>query len=229
MNEFLSKRNILCIDLKCFFASCECIERNLDPFKTPLVVTDPKRGNGAITLAVSPYLKNLGVKNRCRIFEIDKNIKYFKAKPRMSLYVKKSKEVINIYLDFVSYDDIFIYSIDEVFLDVTSYLKLYKKSDYDLAKNILENIFQKTGLTATCGIGPNMLIAKIAMDIEAKKCKELIAKWNYDDVKTKMWEIKPLSNFWGIGKNIEKKLNFLGIKKIGDLATYEKNILKNKF
>ncbi len=229
MNEMYPERNILCIDLKSFFASCECVERGLNPFTYPLVVANKKQGQGAITLAVTPYLKSLGVKSRGRLYEIKPNIKYFIASPRMDLYIKKSKEVINIYLNFVSIEDLHIYSIDECFLDVTHYLKMYKMTDEELAKKILATIYNQTGLTATCGIGPNMLLAKIAMDIEAKHNKNNIAKWNYNDIKDKLWPITPLSNMWGIGKRMEKNLNNLGIYKVGELAMTDKNILKDKF
>lgn len=227
MNE-LNKREIIAIDLKSFFASCECIERGLNPFKVPLVVCDPTR-NGAITLAVSPYLKNLGVKGRCRVYELPKNIKIIKAPPRMSLYIRKSKEVLSIYLEFVSSEDMHVYSIDEVFLDVTDYLKLYKMTTLELAQTILKRIETKTGLTATAGIGPNLLLAKVAMDIEAKHVKDNIAIWTYDDVKTKLWNITPLSKMWGIGSRLEKRLNKLGLYKIGDIANYDKNKLRDKF
>ena len=229
MKENIAKRNILCIDLKSFFASCECIERGLDPFKYPLVVANPNQGDGAITLAVTPFLKAKGVKSRGRLFEISKNIKYNIAKPRMNLYIKKSQEVISIYLNFISKDDLHVYSIDECFLDVTDYLKLYDKTDEELGKTILNEIFRKTGLTATCGIGPNMLLAKISMDLEAKHNKNNIAKWTYDDVKTKLWKITPLSNMWGIGKNLEKRLNNLNIYTVEDLALTNKYYLKDKF
>ncbi len=147
----------------------------------------------------------------------------------MNLYIEKSKEVVGIYLDFVSEEDLLVYSIDECFLDVTNYLNMYKKNDEELGKLILETIFKKTGLTATCGIGPNMLLAKIAMDIEAKHNKNNIAKWTYDDVEKKLWTIKPLSNMWGIGHNMERNLNKMGIYTVGDLAKTNKYYLKDKF
>lgn len=222
------ERSIICIDLKSFFASCECLVRNLDPFTTPLVVCDPNR-NGAITLAVTPYLKQIGVKGRSRVYELPKNINIIKVPPRMSLYIQKSKEVIATYLKFVSSKDIHIYSIDEVFLDVTAYLKLYKKDVYSLALDILNQIKEKNGLTATAGIGPNMLLAKVAMDIEAKNVKTNIAYWNHNDIKTKLWSITPLSKMWGIGSRMEKNLNKLGIFSIKDLANFNKYILKDKF
>ncbi len=222
-------RNILCIDLKSFFASVECIEKNLDPFTTPLVVANKSQGNGAITLAVSPYLKTLGIPGRTRLYQIPKNIKYIIAPPRMKLYIKKSKEIINIYLSFISKEDLHIYSIDECFLDVTDYLHYYKTNDIELAKKILDTIKERTGLTATCGIGPNMVLAKIAMDIESKHTKDNLAKWDYEDIPTKLWPITPLSKVWGIGPRLEKRLNLIGINKIEDLAKSDCFYLKNKF
>ena len=224
----MKERNIVCIDLKSFFASCECLERNLDPFTTPLVVCNPER-HDSITLAVTPYLKQYGVKGRTRVYQLPKNINIKKVPPRMSLYIKKSKEVIETYLEFVSSNDIHIYSIDEVFLDVTNYLKLYKTDVYSLTLKILNRIKTKNGLTATAGIGPNMLLAKVSMDIEAKHTKDNIAYWKYEDIKTKLWSITPLSKMWGIGSRMEKNLNKLGIHTIKDLALYNKNILKEKF
>ena len=224
----LPKRNIIAIDMKSFFASCECVERGLDPFTYPLVVAEPNR-NGAITLAVTPYLKEKGVPSRTRIFEIPKNIKFETVPPRMSLYIKKSREIVSIFKEFVSSEDIHVYSVDESFLDVTNYLKMYNMTDYELAKKIMKTIKNKTGLTSTAGIGPNMLIAKVAMDIEAKHNKDNIAKWTYDDIEDKFYPITPLSKFWGIGKRMEKRLNSMGIKKIGDLAAYDKKKLVSKF
>ena len=228
MDELKIKRNIICIDLKSFFASCECVERNLNPFTTPLVGAEPNR-EGAITLAITPYMKKFGVKSRGRIYEIPKNINYITVRPRMSLYIEKSKEVVDVYLDYVAIEDLHIYSIDECFLDVTNYLKLYNKTTKELALDIMKSIYKKTGLYATSGIGPNLLLAKVAMDIEAKHNKDFIAEWTYNDVETKLWNIKPLSDMWGIGKRMEKNLNNLGIYSIGDIAKYNKLKLKEKF
>ena len=228
MENLYMNRNILCIDLKSFFASVECIDRGLDPYTTPLVVCDPTQ-KGAITLAVTPYLKKQGLKGRCRVYDIPKHIKYIKVPPRMRLYQEKSKEVIRCYLDYIAAEDIHIYSIDECFLDVTNYLKLYKKTDYELAIEIINHVKEKTGLTVTAGIGPNMLLAKVAMDIEAKHTKDNIAKWTYEDVKTKLWEIKPLSKMWGIGARMEEHLNEMNLYKVGDIANYDVNILRKKF
>ncbi len=222
-------RDIICIDLKSFFASCECIDRGLDPFTTPLVVANKNQGDGAITLAITPYLKTFGIESRTRLFKIPKNIKYIIAKPRMSLYIKMSKEVIKIYLKYVAPEDLHVYSVDEAFLDLTSYLNMYQKTSYEIAQQILKEIEVTLGLTATCGIGPNMLLAKVAMDTEAKKYKNGIALWTYDDVKNKLWNISPLSKMWGIGYRMEKNLNNLGIFSVKDLALYDKNKLKDKY
>ncbi len=230
MNKDLyPERVILSIDLKSFFASCECVDRGLDPFSYPLVVANPYQGGGAITLAVTPYLKKQGVPSRGRIFEIPKGIKYNIVPPRMSLYIKKSKEVVSVYLDYIAREDLYPYSIDECFLDLTHYMKLYKKTDIEIAEEILQSITKKTGLTATCGIGPNILLAKIAMDTEAKKYKNGIAKWTYDSIQDKLWSISPLHKMWGIGPRMEKRLNALGIYKVEDLAKYDADKLKKKF
>lgn len=226
--DSLPKRNIVVIDMKSFFATVECVERNLDPFTTPLVVAEPNR-NGAMTLAVTPYMKSLGVGSRTRIYEIPSNIKYTTVPPRMSKYVEYSKKVVSIFQDFVSPEDIHVYSIDESFLDVTDYLKLYNLTDYQLTKKIIDTIYEKTGLLSSAGIGPNMLIAKIAMDTEAKHTKDGIAKWTYEDIPNKVWPISPLSEFWGIGRRMERNLNLLGIHTIGDLAHYDVKKLKNKY
>ena len=223
------KRNIISIDLKSFFASCECVERGLDPFKVDLVVANPNQGNGAITLAITPHLKMQGIKSRTRLYEIPKNIKYEIVPPRMKLYLEKSKAVVDILLNYVDEKDLHVYSVDESFLDVTAYLKMYKKTDYELAKTIMKDIKEKLGLTSTCGIGPNILLAKVAMDIEAKHNKDNIAKWTYDMVKEKLWPITPLSKMWGIGPRMEKRLNSLGLYKIEDIAKYDKNKLKDLY
>lgn len=222
-------RHILCIDLKSFFASVECVERHIDAFQTNLVVANPNQGNGAITLAVSPALKKLGISGRTRLYQIPRHIKYQIVPPQMSLYIKYSKEVVAIYLSFVSQEDLHIYSIDECFLDVTDYLNYYKLSDYELAEKILKTVEEKTGLTATCGIGPNMLLAKLAMDIEAKKYKNGIAKWDYEDVPNKLWPITPLSRVWGIGARMERRLNLLNMHTVGDIAKASSNMLKERF
>ena len=225
----MKERNIISIDLKSFFASCECVERGLDPYKTPLVVADTDRGDKAMSLAVSPYLRNRGIKSRCRVFEIPKNLNIMFVKPRIKLYQEYSKKVFDIYKSFISEEDIHFYSIDEVFMDVTDYLKYYNKTDTELALLIMKTVLEKTGLTTTAGIGPNVLLAKVAMDIEAKHNKNCLSKWTYKDIETKLWNVTPLTKIWGIGKNTERKLNNLGIYKVGDINNYPRNFYIKRF
>ena len=224
------EKRIAVIDLKAFYASFECVERGLDPFITPLAVTDTERKEATIVLSVSPYLKALGVPSRCRRRDLPKNIPdMIYAKPQMEKYVKMSAKIVSIYLDYVARDDLHIYSIDECFLNLGPYLKLYKKTPVELCKEILKRIKDETGLTATCGIGPNMFLAKVADDKEAKKAKDYIALWDYEDVPTKLWPIKPLSEIWGISTGYQKRLNSYGLYSVGDVARYDKEMLVNEF
>ena len=143
------------IDLKSFYASVECVERGLDPFKADLVVADDSRGNGSVCLAVSPALRAKGVKNRCRLFEIPKAINFIIAPPRMQFYIDYAAKIYEIYLKYVSKDDIYVYSIDEAFIDLTSYVKFYNTDAKSIAKKIMDEILKTTGVTATCGMGTN--------------------------------------------------------------------------
>lgn len=229
MDEYKIYRHILCIDLKSFYASVECALLGLDPFKTPLVVADKSRGHGSIVLAVTPYLKSLGVPSRCRIHEIPADLPIIFQKPRMEMYLEYSTKIIEIYLRFISEDDLYVYSIDEAFLDITEYLTYYKKTDVEMAEMILKTILDETKLYATCGIGQNMLLAKLALDIESKKAPNFIAKWTYDDIPHKLWPVSPLSEMWGIGTQMEKRLHRLGLQTIGDIAHYNPISLKNIF
>jgi DNA polymerase V len=213
------------IDLKAFYAVVECVERKLDPFTTPLVVADKSRGTGTIVLSVSPYLKARGVPSRCRVFELPKNNEIIFATPRMSLYLKKSADVIATMLDFIGEDDLHIYSIDEAFLNLGPYLRLYKATPRQLVARIIKAINVRLGLFATAGIGPNNFIAKSALDIEAKKRVDGIAEWTIDDIKTKLWPLQPLSKMWGISSRLEARLNNMGITSIGDLAQFPKQSL----
>ncbi|MCI7224921.1 MAG: hypothetical protein MR491_02060, partial [Mollicutes bacterium] len=164
------------IDVKAFYASFECIERNLDPFTTPLVVTDVARKEATIVLSVSPYLKAMGVPSRCRRADLPKNIpNMIYATPQMGKYVKCSAKIVSILLDFIAQDDIHVYSIDESFVNLKPYLKLYKCTPEELCARIQKRIKDETGLTVTCGIGENMFLAKMADDIEAKKAPNYIA------------------------------------------------------
>ena len=219
----------LCIDLKTFYASVECVERKLDPFSTNLVVADETRGKGTICLAVSPKMKMLGVKNRCRLYEIPPNIKYIIAKPRMKKYIEYSANIYEIYLKYLSKDDIYVYSIDEAFLDVTNYLKLYKMDEIELAKTILKDIYNTYGLTATVGIGTNLYLAKVALDIMSKHTPTNIGYLDEELYKRKLWHHKPLTDFWQIGRGIEARLNKKRIYDMYDIAHTNPKILYKEF
>ncbi len=247
----------IAIDLKSFYASVECKERNLDPLTTNLVVADSSRTSKTICLAVSPSLKSYGIPGRARLYEVEQkvkeininrrkqiNYKYFTskstnnneiinnpyleldfiiAKPRMSLYIKYSTKIYNIYLKYISKEDIHVYSIDEVFIDATNYLKMYKMTPYELTNKIIKNILKETGITATGGIGTNLYLAKVAMDIMAKHIKEdsdgaRIAYLDEKLYKEKLWSHTPLTDFWRVGKGYAKKLEDNHIYTMGDIA-----------
>lgn len=223
------KESYAVIDIKAFYASFECIERGLDPFTTPLAVTDTSRKETTIVLSVSPYLKAMGVPSRCRRKDLPTNIKdMILATPQMEKYVKCSAKIVSIFLDFIAKDDIHVYSIDESFLHLSPYLKLYKTTPVGLCKMIQKRIKDETGLTVTCGIGENMFLAKMADDIEAKHAEGYIATWTKEDVPNKLWVLKPLSKVWGISSGYEKRLNQMGIYSVYDLAHYPKDILIKK-
>ncbi|MBQ1495935.1 MAG: DNA repair protein [Bacilli bacterium] len=219
----------ICIDLKTFFASVECVERGLDPFKTDLIVADIARSKGAICLAISPKMKERGIKNRCRVYEIPRDVKPIVAKPRMKKYIEYAAKIYGIYLDYFSKEDIFVYSIDEVFIDATTYLKAYKKNEVCLAKDIIEEIYRRTGICATAGIGTNMYLAKIALDIISKHNKSHIGYLNEKLYKEKLWEYKPISDFWQVGKGIESRLYKHHLKTMKDVANCNPNILYKEF
>ena len=219
----------ICIDLKTFFASVECVERGLDPFKTDLIVADIARSKGAICLAISPKMKERGIKNRCRVYEIPRDVKPIVAKPRMKKYIEYAAKIYGIYLDYFSKEDIFVYSIDEVFIDATTYLKAYKKNEVCLAKDIIEDIYRRTGICATAGIGTNMYLAKIALDILSKHNKSHIGYLNEKLYKEKLWEHRPISDFWQVGKGIESRLYKHHLKTMKDVASCNPNILYKEF
>ena len=221
---------IAVFDIKAFYASFECVERGLDPFTTPLAVTDTSRKESTIVLSVSPFLKSLGVPSRCRRKELPKDIKgLILATPQMEKYIKESAKVVSIFLDFVGEDDIHVYSIDEAFLNLGPYLELYKMSAFELCKKIQKTVYEKTKLTLTCGLSHNMFLAKVADDREAKTNKDFIALWEEKDIEEKLWKIKPLSKLWGISTGYERSLNMMGIYSVYDLAHYSKDLLIKKF
>ena len=212
------QKSFICIDLKSFYASVECVERGLDPFKTNLVVADPTRSQSTICLAITPAMKKLGVKNRCRIHEIPAGIEYITAMPRMQLYIDYSARIYSIYLRYISKEDIHVYSIDECFMDVTNYLSLYHMTEKEMAVELMDAVMKETGITATAGIGTNLYLAKVAMDIVAKHVEDHIGILNEISYRQQLWDHRPLSDFWRIGSRTEKKLAGYGIHTMGDIA-----------
>jgi len=228
------EKTYLAIDLKSFYASVECVERSLDPLTTNLVVADESRSEKTICLAVTPSLKAYGLSGRSRLFEVIQkarevkaqrgiNLEYITAKPRMALYIQYSATIYGIYLNYFSPEDIHVYSIDEVFIDVTSYLKLYKTDVLSLAKKVIKDILRQTGITATAGIGPNLFLCKIAMDIVAKhvnadKDGVRIASLTVKEYREKLWDHQPITDFWRIGRGIAARLAKMGIYTMGDIA-----------
>ena len=225
----MEERTYMCIDLKSFYASVECRERGLDPMTTNLVVADLERTEKTICLAVSPAMKALGVPGRCRVFEIPKNIKYIAATPRMQLYIDRSAEIYAIYLKYIAKEDIHVYSIDEVFMDVTDYLPMYHMSARELGKRIMADILKTTGITAACGIGTNLYLAKVALDITAKHVKDSIGELTEKSYCETLWTHKPLTDFWRIGGGLSRKLQNVGIFTMGDLAHADEDMLYRMF
>ena len=253
----MSERTYIAIDLKSFYASVECIQRDVDPMTTHLVVADPSRTEKTICLAVSPALKSYGVPGRPRLFEVVQKVKeanlyrqqkapghqftgstwedrklkedpslsldYIVAPPRMGLYMETSTRIYQIYLKYVAPEDIHIYSIDEVFMDVTGYLNTYKLTPRELAKKIILDVLNTTGITATAGIGTNLYLCKVAMDIVAKHIPEdrwgvRIAELNEMSYRRTLWDHRPLTDFWRVGRGYAKKLEAHGLTTMGDIA-----------
>lgn len=247
----------LAIDLKSFYASCECVSRGLDPLKTNLVVADASRTEKTICLAVSPSLKQYGIGGRCRLFEVNQKVRQVNAKrkkgflrfdgkssddeilkknprfevdfliapPRMKYYLDISTQIYNIYLKYVSSQDIHVYSIDEVFIDATPYLNTYQLTPKEFAMKMILDIYETTGITATAGIGTNLYLAKVAMDIVAKHKDPdengvRVAALNECRYRKLLWNHKPLTDFWRVGKGYEKRLHKLGIDTMGKLCTF---------
>ena len=225
----MKKRVIAVIDLKAFYSYVECLDRGLDPWKEPLVVADKERGTNTIVLSVSPFLKKQGIPSRCRIKELPKKYKYIYAVPRMERYLEKSAQVIDVLYHFVAEEDVHVYSIDEAFVDLTSYLKYYNKTPLQMVTTIINQIKEETGLQATAGIGDNFFLAKIALDIYAKKERNGIAKVSASEIKEKLWPITPLSKVWSIGPRMEARLNKIGLFTVRDIALSNLDYLRDKF
>lgn len=253
----MKEKVYICIDLKSFYASVECVERGLDPLTTNLVVADASRTEKTICLAISPSLKKIGVGGRARLFEVNQKVKEYNyerrkkapyhkfidkscndielsnndnlqldfiiATPQMAKYIEISSKIYSIYLKYISSDDIHVYSIDEVFMDVTNYLKTYKQNAHELAMTIIKDVLSQTGITATAGIGTNMYLAKVAMDIVAKKMKAdkdgvRIASLDEMTYRKLLWDHTPLTDFWRVGHGYQRKLEDNNLFTMGDIA-----------
>ena len=199
------ERTYICIDLKSFYASVECVERGLDVMTTRLVVADPERSDKTICLAVSPALKALGIPGRCRVFEIPKGIA--------------------IYLKYISKDDIYVYSVDEAFMDITEYLSLYQMGARELAQRIIDDILDTLGLRATCGIGPNLFLTKVALDVLSKHSPDFIGELDEKSYRETMWDHKPLTDFWRVGSGIARRLETYGMVTMRDIAYGDEDLL----
>jgi len=231
----VNPRTYIAIDLKSFYASVECVERGLDPLSTRLVVADASRTDKTICLAVSPALKAYGIPGRPRLFEVKQQIARLKrenprleldfitAPPRMAKYLEVSGKVYGVYLRLIAPEDIHVYSIDEVFIDATEYIRMYGMDAHDLARRLIRDVLEETGVTATAGIGPNLYLAKVAMDIEAKHRKAdrdgvRIAELTEMGYREKYWTHRPLTDFWRIGHGTEARLASAGMYSLGDVA-----------
>ena len=225
----MENRVYMCIDLKSFYASVECVERGLDPMTTNLAVADPERSDKTICLAISPSMKALGIKNRCRVFQIPKDVKYIMAPPRMKLYIDYSAEIYGVYLKYIAKEDIHVYSIDEVFMDVTNYLSLYQMTAKELAVRIMNDVKETTGITATAGIGTNLYLAKVALDIMAKRVKDNIGYLDEELYRKNLWNHRPLTDFWRVGAGTVNRLKNMGILTMGDIAHGDEDMLYRAF
>ena len=220
------QRTYIAIDLKSFYASVECVDRGLNPLTTNLVVADESRTDKTICLAVTPSLKEYGIGGRARLFEVRqkaRGVDFIIAKPQMAHYMEVSSKIYSIYLKYIAPEDIHVYSIDEVFMDVTAYLGTYKTTAHELAMKMIRDVLSQTGITATAGIGTNMYLCKVAMDIVAKKMPAdkdgvRIAELDEMSYRRQLWDYRPITKFWRVGQGIAQKLACYGIDTMGKLA-----------
>ncbi|WP_141432652.1 DNA polymerase thumb domain-containing protein [Bacillus sp. 03113] len=220
---------ILCIDMKSFYASCSAVMEGLDPLQCYLAVVGDTDRSGSVVLAASPKMKKeYGIKTGSRLFEIPDDPRIKIVNPKMSTYLRISSEITRLFHRYVPKEAIHIYSVDESFIQVDGAKRLWGSAE-EIAKQIQSDIQHNFGLPSTVGIGPNMLLAKLCLDLEAKKTSSGIAEWTYDDVQRKLWKVSPLREMWGIGRQMEKNLNGMGIFTVGGIARYDLKLLENKF
>ncbi|MEQ2529187.1 UV damage repair protein UvrX [Bacillaceae bacterium CLA-AA-H227] len=222
-------RKIMCIDMKSFYASVAAVDKGLDPLTCYLAVVGNTERPGSVVLAASPALKrDFGIKTTNRLFEIPDDPRIHVVNPKMGLFLKVSTELTKLFYRYAPPSAIHTYSVDESFLDVSGLEKIWGEPEV-IAEKISSDIKHNFGLPCTVGIGPNMLMAKLALDLESKKVPNGIAKWTYEDIPQKLWPVNPLSEMWGIGKRTEKTLNSMGIFSVGQLARYDLKLLEKKF
>lgn len=224
-----TNREVMCVDLKSFFASVSCLLKGLDPMNTKLAVVGNTKRQGSVVLAATPPLKALGIKTGSRLYEIPNRSDIYITNPKMKTYMKISNKISKIALRYVSPEDFHQYSIDEFMIDVTESYSLFASNSYELAQIIQEDIYNETGIKSTIGIGSNVLLAKVSMDIEAKHTSNGIAEWRYEDIAHTLWKIDCLTDLWGINTKTAKKLNKRGIFTVKDLAHYPYVYLKRDF
>lgn len=222
-------KTYMCFDLKSFFASVECVERGLDPFTTSLVVADPTRGERTICLAATPAIKAQGAKSRGRVYEIPKGIDYILAPPRMQLYMDYSARIYGIYLRYAAAEDIHVYSIDEIFMDATAYMGARSLTPRGFARAVMDDVFRETGITATCGIGENIYLAKVALDVISKRSPEFIGELTEESYRELLWDHLPLTDFWRISTGTVNRLARMGIRTLRELAHADEAILRKAF
>lgn len=221
------QNKILCIDMKSFYASCSAVMEGLDPLNCYLAVVGDKERQGSIVLAASPRLKKeFGIKTGSRLFEIPNDSRIKIAEPKMATYLRISTEITRVFNRYVPKEAIHVYSVDESFIKVDGAMHLWGDAQ-TIARKIRNDIEREIQLPSAVGIGPNMLMAKLCLDLEAKKYG--IAEWTYEDVPQKLWSVSPLREMWGIGRRVEKTLNGMGIFTVGQLARYDLDKLEKKF
>ncbi|MBS9338207.1 Y-family DNA polymerase [Fructobacillus sp. M2-14] len=225
-----SRRVVFLIDSKSFYASVECVERHLNPLKAMLVVMSHQENiSGGLVLASSPMAKkNLGISNVTRQKDVPDMPGLVKAEPRMNLYIKKNLEINGIYQQYVDEKHLLPYSIDESILDVTDFWRLFGESPKEVAQKIQKHVLRETGIYVSVGIGESPVMAKLALDLAAKKDKHLLAEWHFEDLPQVLWPVSDFGKVWSIGRKTAVKLNRWGINTVGDLAHYNPYILKKK-
>lgn len=222
-------RYYVCIDLKCFYASVECADLGLDPFKTNLVVADACRGEGTICLAITPAMKELGIRNRCRVFEIPKSVEYIERRPHMRRYMEESAKIYGIYLRYFSPEDIHVYSVDECFIDVTGYLRLYGETPVGIARTLMGVIERECHICATAGVGTNLFLAKVALDVLAKHEPGHIGWLDEEAFRRRIWHHRPLTDIWGIGPGTARKLERYGALDLAGVTRVDEELLYGAF